>query len=139
MLKKVALIIFLLALVGGAIGLYLYFKPARNYRDAKSDITVNAADIIHDFVTDEKSANLKYLNKVVEVHGIVNDISNDDKGLTNINLNVENEMAMVSCAMDSAGEADYSKIVKGSPVKIKGQCSGMLMDIIMIKCVIVKQ
>lgn len=138
MLKKSILIILFLGTAGGAIGAYLYFKPARNFREATPDMMVMANDIIHDYTTDEISGNAKYLNKVIEVEGVVSDIAVDEKGFTNINLAVENEMAMVSCAMDPESKKGYEHITKGSVVKIKGQCSGMLMDIILVKSVLVQ-
>lgn len=139
MLKKAILIIVLLAFAGGGIGLYLYYKPARSYRHARPDISVQAEEMIRDFATDEKAAEKKYLNKVVEVQGNIYEISLDDRGLTSINLFVDNEVTMISCAMDSADNAEYSRLTKGSNVKIQGQCSGLLMDIVMNKCVLVKQ
>ncbi len=139
MYKKIIIIVLLCFGVAGTVGAYLYFKPARSYRNSKPELTVAAREIIHDYATGEMTANQKYLNKVVEVHGIVNDISEDDLGVANINLSFDNEMAMVSCSMDTTVKADFSEIKKGDFVRIKGLCTGMLMDVVLVKAVMVKE
>jgi hypothetical protein len=138
MLKKIITSLLLIFSLAGSVGAYLYFKPAKNYRDSKPDITMPAEQLISNYADGEEQANAKYLNKVIEVHGMVNDISLDEKGITSINLNSGTGMVMVSCSMDSNATDDYTKIAKGDLVKIKGLCSGMLMDVVLVKCVLVK-
>jgi hypothetical protein len=138
MLKKITLICLLLICFGASVGAYLYFKPSKNYRNTKADIKITASELIYDFSKNESAAGLKYLNKIVQVTGMVQDISTDESGITDINLFAKNEAAMISCAMDSSERKNYNNVIKGSEVTIKGQCTGMLMDVVMIKCVIVK-
>jgi len=138
MIKKTVLTILVLVCIAGGVGAYLYFKPAKSYHHATPDITLEAGEIVCDFTSDENTANAKYLNKVIEVHGTVKDISQDEKGLTSVNLGVLNQVAMVSCSMDSNVTESYSSLAIGDKVKIKGLCSGMLMDVVLVKCVLVK-
>lgn len=138
MLKKIIVFVFLVGCIGAGIGFYFYFKPVKSYENEKPDIIVDALKLIKDFQEDEKTANTRYLNKLVEVRGNVSDVSQDEKGLTNINVSVDGEIAMVTCGMDSTVHADFSSIKSGQPIKLKGLCSGMLMDIILVKCVLAK-
>ncbi len=139
MLKKIILAFLLLGLVAGGIGFYLYFKPVKSFENASPDLSLDAAALVKDFQTDENKANSRYLNKLLEVSGTVSDISEDEKGLTNINLGVDGEMAMVSCSMDTTVRRDFTSIKSGQSVRLKGLCSGMLMDVVLVKCVIVEK
>lgn len=137
LIKKVLITALVCIGVGVSLGAYLYFKPSKSYINKTPDMTVSAREIIHEFSTAEKRANIKYLNKLVEVHGTVNDISEDENGIPTINLAFDNEMSMVSCSMDTNARKDFASLSKGDFVKIKGLCSGMLMDIVLVKSVLI--
>ncbi|WP_144214160.1 OB-fold protein [Flavobacterium anhuiense] len=72
--KKTALILaILLLMVSG--GIYFYygylFKEARNIETEKPEISINASAIIEDYNSDVRKADLKYLNKTIELTGKV--------------------------------------------------------------------
>ena len=138
MIKKISFSLLLLMSLGGGVAGYYYFKPVANFEHQKPDIKVPAVQLISEYSINEEEANKKYLNKLVEVSGTVHDIMEDEKGIININLAVENQVSMVTCCMDSTTNNDYSMLSKGDHVQIKGLCSGMLMDIVQVRCVLVK-
>lgn len=71
--KAVTLLAVLLIIVSG--GIYFYygflFKEARNITTENPETSVTAATLIEDYNSDPKKADLKYLNKTIEVAGIV--------------------------------------------------------------------
>jgi len=72
--KKTALIIAtLLILVSG--GIYFYygylFKEARNIESENPEISISATQLMEDYDSDPKKADLKYLNKTIQIDGLV--------------------------------------------------------------------
>ena len=97
---------------------------------------MDGSELISKYQENEQAAKALYLNKLIEVTGVVHTILEDENGLTNINLGVEGQMAMVICGMDSTVKSDFTSIKSGQKVILKGMCSGMLMDVVLIKCVL---
>ena len=136
---------YLLAIVlvtAVALSIYAYKefnrKPADlNKSDAVEHIT--ASDLSALYSNNEDSANKKYLGKVIEVTGSVIDIENQQDTLLTILLGDTLQTGLVSCLMDKNYMADAKNKVRGDIVKIKGICTGYLMDVELNRCVIVKQ
>ena len=88
----------------------------------------------NEFSKDETAANTKYLDKVVSIEGIVTNIAVED-GLNIVTLKTASDMFGVVCKVES--DDDKVKTLKaGDEIRIKGVCTGMLMDVIMVRCVI---
>ena len=139
MLKKNKLIIIsiLLILISGiGIGIELMFnKPHISVEQSKADIFVSANTFLNDFESNENKANTKYLEKIVEVTGTVSNLSiNKDKGI--ITLENHGSMGNILCHLSQTETKKIKNINKGNSITIKGICTGYLMDIVLIKCVI---
>ena len=72
--KKTALIIAaLLIMVSG--GIYFYygylFKEARNIETEKPETSISASQLIEDYNSNPQKADLQYLNKTIEITGLV--------------------------------------------------------------------
>ncbi|QSW88603.1 hypothetical protein J0383_20465 [Flavobacterium endoglycinae] len=72
--KKTALLMTaLLIIVAG--GIYFYygflFKEARNIESENPEISITASQLIDDYNSDPKKADLQYLNKTIEIKGTV--------------------------------------------------------------------
>ena len=105
------------------------------HRDVKGEtaITVTAQAILDAYNTDEKKANTLYLDKAIEVSGEVAGVSKTQQGKTVVSLKTTDPMAGIRCTMKEAVE-----VTTGNNVRIKGICSGFLMDVTLIDCYIVK-
>lgn len=95
---------------------------------AKSDLQVTSADLIRSFQADEKSANQKFLDKIVSVTGKVKDIDKDEKGYYTLVLGEENTMSSVRCSMDTTHGQDITLIRTGNQITIRGACTGFNSD-----------
>ena len=86
-LRILAILVIAGVLVGGGIGLYMYFMPQRDVQKLSADYNVTASGLVAEFLDDIGSANNKYLeadgeSKILEVTGTVARISenfNDEK------------------------------------------------------------
>ena len=134
--KHYILIFFaLLSLV--AIGAYYqYNKPSRNLAEEKADLAIAAPELYRQFSENETQANQQYLDKVVQVRGVLQTINRSEGGL-NLILEAGSEMGGVICEIPSANVPEGLNLQTGKELTIKGQCTGFLMDVVLVKCVIV--
>ena len=102
-MKKIRVIIILIvvfSLMGSAYAwFFIWNKPKQDVKDAAS-IPVSATVIFNDYSTNEKSANTKYIDKIVEVTGEVNNVSKNAEGKTVLLLKTDDLMFGVNCTME---------------------------------------
>lgn len=135
--KKIG-IILLVVLVIGAIGGGIVYKKlhekAPTGATAKVDVTMSAEQLAKEFSTDEKAANAKYLNKNIEVTGVVTETNKNQDGGLMVMLETGDPINVVQCTMDSS----VTVVNKGDKVTIKGICSGNNMGVCLTGCAIKK-
>lgn len=132
---KVLLLLLLLALVGGGIGTYLWFKPVDSIESLSTDLTIPANDLFIAFESDEAAANEQYLNKVIEVTGVVKEVKTNDMGLPAVILETDDLIFGVMCEFEKANETQ--KIEVGELVTIKGVCTGKLLDVVLNRSILI--
>jgi len=122
-----------LALLAVLLAWKYTFRPSDTSVVAKkADVEIDASKLLQAFETDENAANSLYLDKIVIVSGTVESVSVDTLGIS-VYLKSGDAMAGILCGFDKEN-AEASSVRKGMKVKIKGICSGYLMDVIMNKC-----
>lgn len=131
--KKIIVLLLVLGVFGGAYGLYLFNKPSGDVSNKKVDLSITASELVSAYKIDETAANIKYLNKVLGIAGIVKSVKVEE-GTQNILLETSDMMSAVSCEMSKPVAA----IKEGDNINIKGQCAGYLLDVVLTKCVIQK-
>lgn len=137
---KVLLLLVVLALSGGA-GIYWYsfMRPHQNMLKVKPEYKISAKNIFSEFSEDETKANLKYLGKIVELTGKVAAVKISDNQTAIV---LEDESFGVSIYMDSAFCSTNHQILTAiSPeqtVTIRGQCDGILSDVVVSRAVIIQ-
>jgi len=122
-------------------GIYFYTEFTRKPADLnKSDAVefVTASDLSALYSNYEDSANKKYSGKVIEVTGSVIEVENQEDTLLSIFLGDTLQPARVSCLMDKNYISAAKKVVRGDLIKIKGFCTGYLMDVELNRCIPVK-
>src|SRR5580698_8143841 len=81
--------------------IYEYKKPHTGAGDKTTNIYIDATGLYNDFSKNETTANAKYLDKIIEVNGIVDDVQNTNGALV-IMLNANQIMGGISCKMFDA-------------------------------------
>ena len=112
--------------------IYEYKKPHASSEDKTTNIFIDATTLYNDFSKNETTANAKYLDKIIEVNGTVDDVQNTNGALV-IMLNASQTMGGISCKMFDAKNASFKK---GDKITIKGKCSGFLSDVNLVDCVV---
>ena len=134
-MKKVLLGLFILGVIGGFFGYTQYNKTHKSLETTTADQTVDAVNLFSAYEADEAKANQTYNGKVVEVSGTIQDISTDESGLLKLTLNAENDFGGVICQMNKEKNYTAEQFKIDSEVTLRGDCSGYLMDVVLIRCV----
>lgn len=130
-MKKIALVILVLLLIGGSVGYYFFNKKPAQVEDIKSE-AITATSLAKAFEENEAAANKQYLNKVMDVSGTVQEISqNQDGQMVIVLASDENPLSGVQCTMRKS----IANIKAGDQLTIKGFCNGFVMTVILSDCI----
>lgn len=135
MKKKILLSLLILAVAGGSFGYYLFNKPHQSIADQDPDYKMESALLISNYEKDETAANQQYLGKVIEVIGTVSEKTIDAKGKINVTL-AGPDLAGIGCVFENTKGNQLASISEGQKIKIKGICTGVLMDVVLVDCVL---
>lgn len=135
MKKKILFIFLSLTITGISAGVYLYNKPHKSIINQTPIFVVASNTLVAEFEENEKIANSKYLGKVIEVNGLVSEKTTNKKGIVNISL-VGKELSNILCEFDPRHQLNTGRLKEGDQVSIKGICTGILMDVVMVDCVV---
>jgi len=128
-LKKTILFALVLGLIGAGAGTYLWFKPVEKIESMSTDLTIPANELFTAFEMDEDAANGLYLNKVIEVTGIIKEVKSNENGLPAVIFETDDIVFGVMCEFESEDGAAAIKV--GDLLTIKGICTGKLLDVIL--------
>jgi hypothetical protein len=134
--KRIALIaLVVLAIAGGIYGLSEYQRGHEETSGLKADFSLSIESILAEYQQDSQAANEKYLDKVVEITGTVDEVTQLEGGGSNVVLTEG-----ANCSF-----LEKVELMPGSTVKVKGICSGFqeeeIMDILEVnltRCALVK-
>ncbi len=135
-MKKYIKYLFLLAILVAIFGFYEYNRPHKNVSHMSTDFKTEASQLFTEFEEDETAANAKYLDKVIEVSGIISNITAEQEEAQSITIETENMMFGIIGELDPLSTHKTNDLKKGDRVTLKGICSGMLSDVILVRCVI---
>ena len=125
----------ILAAIGLGVGYYMYNKPHQNMERAAADVELTAEQLFANFSNDEATANENYLDQVIAVTGTVRDFSRNEEGQMTVTLDAGDDMFGVICKMDELSEQPRDNFQVGETITLKGLCTGMLMDVVLVRCV----
>lgn len=117
--------------LGIGYGIYEFNRTGKDTSKKAADFSLTAENLCAAFEADEMQANAQYLDKVIEVEGTLMNQENGDhliltlKGTDLVNLRAE-------LAVDQSPQLN-----SGDLVKLKGICTGSLLDVVLTECVII--
>ncbi len=129
--------VIVLILLGAVVVYFWTFRKSdTSVSSKKADYEMDAIALLQSFEKDENMANEKYLGKVIVVQGDVNDISEDSLTVT-IHLNANNDLSGIICSFNKS-VLEPQKVIKGDNIKVKGICTGYLLDVVLNKCSLIE-
>lgn len=133
--------VVVLALVVGG-GLYAwkeYNRPVQGADALVAKESLSAADLLSAFQVDEVAATAKYVgttDQAINVRGTIRGMEPADGGKVNVTLETGDALAGVVCEF---AEADVPMDWRaGARVGVKGICTGMLLDVVLVRCAAVE-
>jgi hypothetical protein len=138
LIRNLLIIAVILGTAGFLTGLYMFNKKDPDLLKVKPDYVIEVSSLVDEFSRDENAATAKYVDKVLEVTGPILAIEPTGDSTMNVTLSAENQMAGVSCSFKNATDPSLQNIKESEIITIRGVCSGMLMDIQLNNCAIVK-
>jgi hypothetical protein len=131
--KKALLIIFLtVAVIGGGAVYYMLHKPHATVDDKKG-IPITSETLSAAFISDEKAANTIYLNQILDVTGVVDELNQNQDKKQVVLLHSDDALSGVQCTMKNT-----ANIKVGDKVTIKGFCNGYTTVVLLSDCIINK-
>lgn len=126
-----------LVLLGG--GIYGYMEYERGVAATDSlhvKASVAASQLLEDFQMNDSIAMQKYVagtDQAVRVTGTIRSMEPLGSDKTNVMLETGDELAAVVCEFKNKDlPGDWRP---GAQVSIKGVCTGLLMDVVLVRCV----
>jgi hypothetical protein len=134
---KIALgVVLFLALAGILGALYLFTKQHKDLQKVRPDYVISATGLQKEFESDESGSTAKYVNRIIEVSGIIGSVKSGEENIVSISLKTGSDFSVVICTFPAG--TDLVKFISGEEVKIRGECSGFLMDVLLNNCAVVK-
>lgn len=132
--------VFFALIAAGFVYWYGFLRKEKPIEKMRPDFELTADSLFSVFNAGEKAATEKFGGKILLLKSTVISIEKDENG--NVTLTLVDPMMGVTCTIDSLQavkqKADIDALSEGQPVTIKGRCDGMLTDVKISKCMIVK-
>lgn len=125
LLRIIAILIVASIVIGGSIIFYLFNMPHRNVQSTKADYFLTTEQIVSEYISNMDAANKKYLSsdgdsKILEITGIISNISEDFSGQTVLLLKGDAEKAGVSATLIPDTSIPVTNLKIGDSIAIKG-------------------
>lgn len=138
-MKKKILTGFMAIIAAFGIGVWYYvFQYSKtHHRDVMSEYAtiITASQIVRAFETNEASANSSYLNKAIELKGVILKRDKDQAGNTTLTLKSGDPLSNIICTLKSG----LTLPKNDSVVVVKGICTGFLSDVVLNDAIVVNQ
>ena len=137
-MRKMTKLIYAIAVVaisalGGYYYVFVYSKTHHRNVQSEKGIVIVADSLSAQFQANEKEANSKYLNKAIEVTGIIVSIDKNQEGKITVIIGRADSFSNVSITLISTTPLTQKV---GETITIKGVCTGALSDVIITEGVV---
>lgn len=112
--------------------------PKASSQGKTADFQLAANELYRAFAEDEAAGNARYIGKVIEVSGTITAITSDEQDAPVVVLASESGMGGVLVTLEKDQQKAIAQKEIGAPITLKGVCTGMLMEVILNKGVVVE-
>ena len=128
--KNTLLVLFAIVITGGVVAWTYVNRPIAKVEQARA-LAITAESLNNAYSDNEETANKKYINKALEVSGLVAEVSKNQDGKTVLLLQSDDPMSGVQCTM-----RDDVNIDTGKKITVKGFCTGYTMVVLLSDCIL---
>jgi hypothetical protein len=115
------------------------FRSHKSLVKAEPDYIFEEADFYSTYEANEKQSDSLYIDRIIQVRGPVAEILQEEELKYTLILRANTAFGGVNCSMDEEFRDEIANLSIGDTVIIKGVCAGMLMDVILTRCVLVSK
>ena len=137
--RNILIGVLAVVIIGVAYGYSEYNRKNADLSGASADIVVSAAQLFGEYTQNEKAANAKYFNKIINVRGVLKSIDKDHTGTVSLCLDAGDPIGGISCELDSRHLRDAEEVHTGDSLTLTGTCSGLLTDVVLNRCAVEKK
>jgi hypothetical protein len=123
-----------LLLLGGY--LYVRYMPDISMLEQASDFRMPATKLAEEFETNLSASNSKFIDRVIEVTGVISEISTDPNNAIVFILRDNEVPTGVLCTVAEKSTKKAERYKVGDTVVVKGICTGMLFEVVLNKCIV---
>jgi len=134
-MKKIVIIVLVLAVVGGIVGYTIYNKPHADIAASKPTEVLTAEALYSAYESDELKANKRFLGKIIDVSGTVIQVNQNEGRVVSLVLEAGGLIGGVACLLDEVDSDHRQDFKVGESVKMRCVCTGKLMDVELNRCV----
>ena len=124
-----------IATIGGMYAAWEYNRRLPDTNRLSAAFHFKADELLRQFEDEETKATKQYAGKVIEVEGPVDSVQTATR---TVFLNGGNSMSSILCQFDQKDLDELQDLKNARHITIKGICSGYLMDVVMVRCVVEK-
>ncbi|MCX6203926.1 MAG: hypothetical protein NTY43_06475 [Bacteroidetes bacterium] len=128
-----AIAVVAISALGGYYYVFVYSKTHHRNVQSEKGIVIVADSLSAQFQANEKEANSKYLNKAIQVTGIIVSIDKNQEGKITVIIGRADSFSNVSVTLISTTPLTQKV---GETITIKGVCTGALSDVIITEGVV---
>jgi len=140
--KRNSILFFIFSSLLLTIGVYIYFEFANtsdiDIEKVTTNIKISSEELTSSFINNEGNSNLIFKDKIIEVFGVVKEVTFLNNRNTVI-LHGNNKYSGVLCDVQSYEKNALKQLEKGDEIRIKGVCKGFLQDAILLNCMLINQ
>ena len=114
---------------------YLYQESPADLNKSKPDGKMDATELSFEFSVNEAKASETYIGKIIETEGPVKEVDTASQTLV---LGDSTFPLLISCALAPSQHRQLNKVQPTGRVRIRGTCTGVLMDIQLNNAVLVE-
>lgn len=133
-MKKNLLIILSCLIVVAFFAFQNMNRPVKSLKYLKTDHTLTSTELFSKYQDDESASDAHFLDQVIELSGRITAVD-DSADPIRLIMETNDPDAGVICEMKEDPSTNRAKYAIGSDITIKGRCTGMLMDVVLIDCI----
>ncbi|MFK7926090.1 MAG: hypothetical protein AB8H47_29350 [Bacteroidia bacterium] len=128
------LIIALIAM--GTVNL-MFLKTTPDMRSMIPELRVNASNIYRSFCEDEGQARQLYVDKIMEVSGLLRSVEKTPEGNYSLTMDFEGSMGYLRCDLSEEEYPDLARLRIGEVITVKGFFREYLFEVMMDQSIVI--
>jgi len=116
----------------------IIFRSPKSLVKSNPDFIFEATELYDYYHANETESDSLYIDKIIQVTGHLAEVIKEEDGKYTLILRDDMAFSGINCSMDKEFDNSIKELKTGDNVTVKGICAGILLDVILTRCVIVE-